>query len=312
MILPRIGCFLQKKITNTHEFRPVLRMSMAPPPALADQVYCFAVWEQEADARRMPIILPGTGTMCVFHYRTPYRMTDVHSGESFAERAYIMSNRHRVFDLAAEGSVGFVTAYIRAGRLRHFIEPSFSEIQDQIVPASTLWGDEVGQVLEKLAQAYSYSQRVELLSDFLTRQLKVVEQDPLDVLLDRFYTTPTLRIAQLAEEAGCSRRHLERRFLSTYGVTPKYFGRLARMQSAARRLATDPKARLLDAALDAGYFDQSHFIRDVRDLTGLTPAVLLQNLRERSHFYNPPVASWIKLREPFPMRRDPRLRNPQV
>lgn len=300
-----------KPLPNLSELRPIFRQSVSPHPVLASYIYCYAVWEQEADARRLPLILPGTGTMCVFHYRTPYRMTDVHAGTSTAYPAYVMSNRHRIFDLSAEGPVGFVAVYIRAGRFRHFMRSTFTDIHDQVLPADAIWGEAARHLSVALASVRTFAERVELLSSFFLQQLGQPELDPLDMLLDRFYASPGMKVAELAELAGCSRRHLERRFLSAYGVTPKYFGRVVRLQAAARRLALDRDARLLDAALDAGYFDQSHFIRDVRDLTGLTPSVLQENMRKRSHFYNPPMSNWLKMREISMLRREqPALRLP--
>jgi AraC-like DNA-binding protein len=37
-------------------------------------------------------------------------------------------------------------------------------------------------------------------------------------------------------------------------------------------------ATLVDVAVSAGYFDQAHLCREVRDLTGSTPAELLVHL----------------------------------
>jgi AraC-like DNA-binding protein len=80
-------------------------------------------------------------------------------------------------------------------------------------------------------------------------------------------------IASLAEAAGVSSRQLERRFLAAVGLTPKTFARIARFQRVCTLLDGTPET-LSTAAVDCGYYDQSHLARDVRDFSGSTPAAL--------------------------------------
>ncbi len=78
-------------------------------------------------------------------------------------------------------------------------------------------------------------------------------------------------IDNLAVRASMTRRHLERRFLATVGVTPKRLARIARFQHALRILENPDEARGAKTALTCGYADQAHFIRDFRELAGCPP-----------------------------------------
>lgn len=84
-------------------------------------------------------------------------------------------------------------------------------------------------------------------------------------------------IAAVAREVGWSERQLERRFLARVGVTPKRFAMLRRFERAVALLPTAPS--LTSVALEAGYYDQSHFIREARRLTGTAPGGLLGGTR---------------------------------
>ena len=75
-------------------------------------------------------------------------------------------------------------------------------------------------------------------------------------------------IDQLAESVSMTRRHLERLFITTVGVTPKRLARITRFQHALRIL--EGRAGTHTAAT-CGYADQAHFIRDFRDLAGCPP-----------------------------------------
>ncbi|HMV70392.1 MAG TPA: helix-turn-helix domain-containing protein, partial [Myxococcota bacterium] len=55
------------------------------------------------------------------------------------------------------------------------------------------------------------------------------------------------------------------------GLSPKVIARITRFQAALRSLMRDPGVSLADVALEAGYFDQAHFIRDFRRMTGGVP-----------------------------------------
>jgi AraC-like DNA-binding protein len=82
-----------------------------------------------------------------------------------------------------------------------------------------------------------------------------------------------VRIAALARQLGTSVDTLERRFTAAVGISPKRFARAARLRSAVLSYAAD--TTLTDVALGAGYYDQSHFVREMQAATGLAPKLLL-------------------------------------
>lgn len=76
----------------------------------------------------------------------------------------------------------------------------------------------------------------------------------------------------VAAGVSTTRRHLERRFLESVGVTPKRLARITRFQHALRILEeSDSPARGTHTAATCGYADQAHFVRDFRDLAGCPP-----------------------------------------
>jgi len=90
----------------------------------------------------------------------------------------------------------------------------------------------------------------------------------------------------LAERVSMSRRHLERRFLDTVGISPKRLARITRFQRALRVLeASDPRRPGTVTAATCGYADQSHFIREFRQLAGCSPAQHLFKQAELTGFF---------------------------
>ena len=78
-------------------------------------------------------------------------------------------------------------------------------------------------------------------------------------------------VAELAETAGVSARQLERSFSRYLGFPPKMLARVLRFQQALRALMQDPGTTLAEVSTQAGYFDQAHFIKDFRRLSGGVP-----------------------------------------
>lgn len=77
-------------------------------------------------------------------------------------------------------------------------------------------------------------------------------------------------ITALRDHTGLSKTRLAALFREQVGVLPKAYARIVRFRRALALLDAEP-ASLADAALDAGYYDQSHMTTEFRDLGGLTP-----------------------------------------
>ena len=73
-------------------------------------------------------------------------------------------------------------------------------------------------------------------------------------------------------EFGVGVRTLQRLFDETVGVSPKWVIQRYRLHEAAARMAAAAAIDWADIALELGYADQAHFIRDFRKLVGRSPA----------------------------------------
>jgi AraC-like DNA-binding protein len=129
------------------------------------------------------------------------------------------------------------------------------------------------ELTERLVETDGWDARLELVSRFVAHH----EPRPLPAELGWAYARLVrshgqVRVEQLAEETGWSRRHLTQRFREEVGMAPKGFARLLRFERAVSLLrAGEP---LADAAYAAGYADQPHMNRDFRDFLGAPPTTL--------------------------------------
>ena len=76
---------------------------------------------------------------------------------------------------------------------------------------------------------------------------------------------------ELGRAVGIHPVHVARVFRAHRGMSPASYARELRLSWAAQRLA-DSDASVCDIAAQAGFADQSHFVRAFRRRTGMTPS----------------------------------------
>ena len=141
-----------------------------------------------------------------------------------------------------------------------------SELTDQVVPLE--------DVHRRLAR--DIAERLE------TGRLSCSLQPMPPAETDRRFTvaarelTRNATVRRAAEGVAMSERQLERLFNEHAGIPPKMFARIARFRRAI--ISARQGMPLAVAAAAHGYADQSHFTREVRDLTALSPRALLRRV----------------------------------
>ena len=129
----------------------------------------------------------------------------------------------------------------------------------------------VGEVLHgRLCSAATAAERFAILERTLHQRLvpSLAGCRYVRTLLSR----PGASVAEVAERVGRSHRSFIEVFSAEVGMTPKLFLRIQRFQRALALAGEPCKPAWAQLALDCGYFDQSHLIRDFVELAGVTPA----------------------------------------
>jgi AraC-like DNA-binding protein len=259
---------------------------VSPGPALASQV--DRIWSWEGQPEELPTLLPGTGAELVIHHGAPV-VAHTPSGARELPVAHLLCMRRSRWRLSATGPVRFTAVRFRAGALPHFCPVPAAAVVDEAVAAEELFGGIGGRLPSTVRMADPLTDRARRVEELLTKLLGRSGVDRrVEVAVRRTYRDPaTVRLDRLGPDLGLSVRHLRRGFLATVGVSPKEFQRLARFQQSIRALLVPARTSYLPVALAAGYYDQSHFIKEFRRFTGEPPTVLLNG--SVSHFYYPSI-----------------------
>ena len=139
---------------------------------------------------------------------------------------------------------------------------------------------------EQLMNAHGEPEQVKLLTNFLIAKSKQShERDDLVEASLRLIQkrASTIRVRTLAEHLDISERQFERRFCQTVGISPFSYIRVRRFNEALRLMQTGQYDTLTEVAYALNFHDQSHFIRDIKTFTGITPKSLSQKVNDVYH-----------------------------
>ncbi|MFC9472227.1 helix-turn-helix domain-containing protein [Nocardia sp. NPDC056952] len=144
-----------------------------------------------------------------------------------------------------------------------------------VVPLEELWGPGVRRLREQLAEAGTWEDRFALTASFLAqRDRPMLTPDP-EVIAAWHRLLASggrVKVSELADSLGWSRKRLWARFESQIGLTPKRAAMLVRFRCAATALLAGRPAA--DVAAVCGYTDQAHLCRDVAIFADRTPGTL--------------------------------------
>ncbi|MBR0716581.1 AraC family transcriptional regulator [Bradyrhizobium liaoningense] len=137
-------------------------------------------------------------------------------------------------------------------------------------------GDVLGQdgrcLSEMVAEAEGWQRRFEIVENFVLRRAVHEPSPAIAAALDRLWRSAgTVRIGEIAADIGWSRKHLARRFHYEIGVAPKTLAQMLRFHRACALARTSAAGGWAAIAVEAGYADQAHLVRDFRVFSGETP-----------------------------------------
>jgi len=168
-----------------------------------------------------------------------------------------------------------------AYRLFHL---SFADITNQIVTTTDLIGNTAKQLQSQLAETADVTGKLQLLQNFLVRQLAIGDPDPIyDYCIDRIsHSKGLITVAKLEKETGYSARWLQRKFSERLGTSPKNLAEIVRFKQFYQAYSTGAQSQDLKQHIYHYYYDQSHFLRAFKRFTGTTPGELQRGMNELS------------------------------
>jgi len=169
--------------------------------------------------------------------------------------------------------------HFQPGALYRALTVPLYEFGEDYFDAELVLGSDVRIVNERLSSAQSCAEMVEVVEAYLLQMEDRASRNivPLDRAAAQLTTEPLhASMDWLARQACLSPRQFNRKFTERIGVGPKLYARLLRFQRAYLFKAANPATPWPTVALQFGYTDYQHMVRDFRQFTNVTPNAWLQ------------------------------------
>ena len=176
----------------------------------------------------------------------------------------------------------YVRMVLQAGQARGLLGIPLHHLADQIIPLQELWPSVESALLDNL-NGCSLQNAMVLLQTEVRSRLQAAprtpDHAPLFSVAMRRLSDGTASVAAVATAMQLSERHLRRLFLEALGMTPKHYARVSRLRRVL--LGNWQSGAWSALALDVGLHDQSHLIREFRDLMQVTPEQFRRSAQSR-------------------------------
>lgn len=208
--------------------------------------------------------------------------------EAGGERVLVTGVATRRFEVEVRGRGWVHGVKLRPGGLVALLgedAPDARTLTDRTVPAKDLLPADVLDAVGALRPGAPAAEATAVVSSALATVAPTAPDPAYERVLDVVETVladrSLLRVDQVAERTGLSRRALERLFARYVGVGPKWVLARYRMHDVVTALDDGWAGSLADLAAAYGWFDQAHFGRDFAALVGVAPSVYRD--RQRAH-----------------------------
>ncbi len=178
--------------------------------------------------------------------------------------------------------------------LFRFLGIPLTHFTDSGIETEAVLGNEIKQVNEQLKNTEGYQNMIAVVENFLLERIKKVKFDisHIDQVCFKIQNpNNNFSLDALARQAYLSPRQFERKFVERIGVSPKLYARIIRFQNAFKIKDKNPDLNWLQIAVNNGYTDYNHLVKDFKQFTGVTPTILMsehegfEKLAEQCRFF---------------------------
>jgi AraC-like DNA-binding protein len=247
-------------------------------PAIDLKAFVKCHWTLDALAQRVPEkqrIVPDGCMELIFHYGDQYQQYD-QSGQSIIQpKCFLFGQITEPLNIAPTGLTGVFATRFHPDGFIPFSKVTISELNNRAVPLKELFEElEVAEIEQLVLSAADNEERLNLVESFLRAKIKEpasidrLAKSSVDLILE---LKGQVSIDELSKQLSTQRRQLERKCALAIGLSPKQFSKIVRLQATLKLLSKPGVINLTALALEGGYYDQAHFIKDFKEFTGVSP-----------------------------------------
>lgn len=257
----------------------------AAQPHFSRHIECFWELELHPDEAKSPceLLVPDCTFDLVFCTNPiPFSLVGQTCIERMSIGANFIGQKTTGLYLCPKESQRIFGVRFKPFALAHLFPVSPQQLTDKVLPLQQLFqiNTQEHSFIEDILSSDSLKEKVRLAESLILSlfdELNYVDQkfrEQLNYILDR---KGILKIQDLFAAFGVSKVTLHKHFLNKMGLSPKQVSRIWRLNYFLQLQRNTNSRKLTDLALEAGYYDQAHFIREFNRFFPYSPYRLLQS-----------------------------------
>jgi len=254
----------------------------SPPPPLSNLVASFTYYKGYQPGHSIDRFLPDGNVELVIDLtgfpKSVYDNETLAVRQSFS-KAWIAGLRREFISIHAGQDAEMFVVTFRKGAARAIVGMPLAELTEQVIEGDMVFGRPILLLREALLEAESPEAKMAAAERHLLAMAGgELQPNPfVQYAVDQILLRPgQLSLEALSQKVGYSQKHLIQLFKEQVGLPPKAFLRIIRFQRAIMEIEQRGAIEWSHLALDCGYYDQAHFIRDFKRFSGFTPEAYLQ------------------------------------
>jgi AraC-like DNA-binding protein len=252
-----------------------------PNDYLAPFIECFWILEAEHAALTHAVpekILPDGCAEIILNFAAPFRAIDQNGLSEIQPSHFLVGQMTRPIFIMPTGEVRLIGIRFQPGGTFPFIDVPLGDVIDSVNELGAISSVLARELLTATDRESALCDKIAALQAVLLNRLRESKKDSrlLGVAASIVRSAGLVSVDDLAAQAAMSSRQLRRRFLQEVGIGPKLLCRLLRFQRVFAAMDREDN-EWTGVALECGYYDQAHLIRDFRQFANQTPATLLDN-----------------------------------
>ena len=242
-----------------------------PPAQLNHIIECYWIAENSDPTPTVHKIIPDGFTELIFHYGAPYLIRLRNSWE-LQGNSLLAGQITRFFYLKNTGVTRVIGVKFKPSALTTLFNIPMQIFTDKVVNLSAIPQMPAALMQKKINPAIGHEAIVAAFNQYFltldTRFKNSVIDQAIEII---FRQNGMLSVLDLASTLYVTERQLQRLFKHFVGLSPKYYCRIIRFNYIFQCLQKD-HSTWSDILYQAGYYDQSHFIRNFKAFTGEEPS----------------------------------------
>ena len=177
-----------------------------------------------------------------------------------------------------------VMVVFKPGSLYRLLGIPSHELTSHFEDAESFLSNELRHINDQVANVGSYPEMIACVENYLLKKCRALRHDghAIDQIAQLLITNPQgFSLDWLASQANLSPRQFERKFVERIGIGPKLFGRISRFSKAFFFKDQRPDIDWLTVAIQFGYTDYYHMVKDFKQFAYTTPNIILGEYANR-------------------------------